>query len=209
MMSIQNKDNMFHVEVLLQEPSTATTADTLHNLIRADTLSILQRQLLALHRKSNHCLSRTKIQELATQRHYPKNVGTFPCPVCATCLYGKAHKRPWRTKGKKDRPIWYERQEVDPPNSVSSSTDTFGLLVPSMIPQLKGTMMIAKYTASTVFAEHESNTRHVHLQVYQTTESAIEAKEAWEREMARHGKKIARYHVDNGIFSAKGFKQHV
>ena len=69
--------------------------------------------------------------------------------------------------------------------------------------------MNAKYTAGTVFAEHDSNMCHVHLQIDQTTESAIEAKEAFERTMARYGKTVLRYHADNGIFSPEGFTKHV
>ena len=100
-----NVDQTKEAEELLNKPPTAETAETLRELICTDTLSLPQRQLLALHRKSNHCLSMVEIQELALQGHYPKNIGTCPRPVCAHCLYGKAHKKPWRTKGKKNRPI--------------------------------------------------------------------------------------------------------
>ena len=200
---------MSTAEDLLKKPPNADTAETLRELIRTDTLSKPQRQLLAIHRKSNNFLSIKEIQAMAIQDVYPKNIGTCPRPVCAQCLYGKAHKRPWRTKGKKISTIRRERLATDPPNGITCSTDTFVSSVPGLIPQSTGIMMNTKYTAGTVFAEHDSNMCHVHLQIDQTTESAIEAKESFEREISRYNKQVVRYHADNGIFTAEGFKEHV
>ena len=90
-------------------------------------------------------------------------------------MYGRNHKKPWRTKGKKNRPIRKERLPGEDPNNVTTSTDTFVSSVPGIIPQSTGTLMTAKYTAGIVFVDHDSGMCYVQNQINQTEDSAKEA----------------------------------
>ena len=77
------------------------------------------------------------------------------------------------------------------------------------MPQSKGILTKDKFTAGTVFVDHSSDHVYTHFQLDQTTDSAIAAKEAFERNMAQVGVTVKRYHTDNGIFASKGFVSHV
>jgi hypothetical protein len=57
--------------------------------------------------KKHHCLnhlSMAKMQVMAKQGILPKKCSKCDIPIicCTSCLYGKATRRPWRTKPKKD-----------------------------------------------------------------------------------------------------------
>jgi hypothetical protein len=54
-------------------------------------------EFLRFHQKFNHCSPR-RMQLLARSGVIPRRLATCPVPVCSACLYGKATRRPWRTK---------------------------------------------------------------------------------------------------------------
>ena len=62
---------------------------------------------------------------------------------------------------------------------------------------------------TSLFVNHASDYVYTHVQVDQSTDSAIAAKEAFERNMAQVGVTVKRYHADNGIFASRGFVSHV
>ena len=61
-----------------------------------------QRELIALHNKLNH-LPFPSMIKLAEIGKIPKKLAKLKnrLPVCMSCVFGRAHKRPWRFKGKK------------------------------------------------------------------------------------------------------------
>ena len=61
--------------------------------------SSLSAQLLRLHHRFNH-ISFRKIKMMAKAGLVDKKLADAPTPVCSACLYGKATRRPWRTKPK-------------------------------------------------------------------------------------------------------------
>ena len=65
--------------------------------------------------------------------------------------------------------------------------------------------MNAKFVAGTVFVDHDSGLCYVHNYIYQTSESAIAAIDAWERILNSYGKTATAYHADNRIFSSNKF----
>ena len=91
------------------------------------------------------------IQILAKERYFPKGLADCPCPVCAACLYDKAHKQPWRIKGKCNCLIRKWKTDADDPDGVVLSTDSFVSSVPGLIPQNKDDLINAKFTAGTFF----------------------------------------------------------
>ena len=73
--------------------------------------------------------------------------------------------------------------------------------------QLKGKLTNKRYRAASVFVDHFSRIRFVHLMQDLSSEETINAKLAFEQFAAEHGVKIKHYHCDNGRFSDNAFKQ--
>ena len=61
-----------------------------------------------------------------------------------------------------------------------------------------------RYTCATVFVDHFSNARYVHLQRSTSVEHTLEAKRAFEHHARQNQVTIKHYHADNGTFAAKG-----
>ena len=68
------------------------------------------------------------------------------CPICVSCLFGTAHKRPWRTKSKESHPI---RKESDMSPGARASTDQIVSAQPGLIPQISGKLTHQRVNGST------------------------------------------------------------
>jgi hypothetical protein len=77
----------------------------LHALISPKSLSPLQEEMLSHHYRLHHTPS--KLIVMAEQGEIPKQLASLKgrCPLCVACLFGQAHKRPWRSKSKQKHPI--------------------------------------------------------------------------------------------------------
>jgi hypothetical protein len=75
-----------------------------------------------------------------------------------------------------------------------------------LIAQLKGTLTKKRYTASTIFIDHYSRLKYVHLMTRLTSEETTEEKQAFEHFAEQHGVRILHYHCDNGGFADNAFK---
>ena len=94
---------------------------------------------------------------------------------------------------KRNLPICKMRKEGDDP------TDSFVSSVPGLILQSTSNLLNAKYTAGTVFVDHESGLCYKQKQLDQNSDADIEAKESWEHILATHNKTVKAYHADNII----------
>ncbi len=75
------------------------------------------------------------------------------------------------------------------------------------IAQLKGTLTKKHYTAATVFIDHYSRLKFIHLMTNLTSEETMEAKQAFEQHFAKqHSVHILHYHCNNGQFADNAFK---
>jgi hypothetical protein len=74
------------------------------------------------------------------------------------------------------------------------------------IAQLKGTLTKKCYTAATVFVDHYSRLKYIHLMTKLTSEETMKAKRAFEHFSKQHGIRILHYHCNNGQFADKAFK---
>ncbi len=63
--------------------------------------------------------------------------------------------------------------------------------------QLKGKLTSKRYRAASIFVDHFSRLRYVHLMQDLSSDETIKAKEAFERFAAEHGMTIKHYHCNN------------
>ena len=127
-------------------------------------------------------------------------------PLCTSCLFGKATRRPWRTKTPANA-ISSVRQVTKPGDCVS--IDQLESSTPGLIAQLKGRPTVQRYRAATIFVDHFSGLSYVHLQKTTNAEETVEAKEAFELFASSHGVQILHYHADNGRFADNRFRKAV
>jgi hypothetical protein len=141
---------------------------------------------------------------LAKNGEIPKRLAGVAPPRCAGCLFGKMRtKVAWQTS-KSNRGKIY--QATHPGKCVS--VDQFQSTQAGFIAQLNGGLTTKRYTAATVFVDHYSHLRYIHLMTNMTSQETVEAKQAFEQFTANHGVAIKHYHADNGRFADNAFKQH-
>ena len=90
-------------------------------------------EFLKFHLKFNHCSPR-KIQLMAKQGLLPTRLVTCAIPVCSACQFGKASKRPWRQKKRRNGA---EVDRVQAPVDVIS-VDQMISRTPGLITQMAG-----------------------------------------------------------------------
>eukprot|EP00956_Cyclotella_meneghiniana_P030363 scaffold76066_cov32-Cyclotella_meneghiniana.AAC.1 len=112
-------------------------------------------------------------------------------------------KVPWRTKSKDNNQV---HEATYPGECVS--VDQLQSTQPGFFAQLKGKLTTRRYNSATVFVDHYSRLRYIHLMTSMSSEQTIEAKQAFERFANDHGVKIKHYHCDNGRFADNAFKLH-
>ena len=161
---------------------------------------------LAKHHQLNH-LSMIKMQAMAKQGLLPKRWAKSKVPVCTSCLYGKATRRPWRTKPKKGQDRAQLRVATEPGQCIS--IDQLESRTPGLIAQVKGWLTKKRYTAATVFVDHFSSLSYVYLQTSTNAEETVAAKQSFEAYAERHGVKIRSYQADNGRFAENAFMKEV
>jgi hypothetical protein len=115
-------------------------------------------------------------------------------PLCAACQYGKATKKPWRTK-KKNREIKRTTQQGE-----CVSVDQVKSRSVGFVAQLMGILTLGRYNIATVFVDHYSRLGYVHLPKDSSSLETLKAKHAWELFAWERGKVIKNYHADNGRF---------
>ena len=160
---------------------------------------------LRWHHRLGH-ISPRKIRLLAHKGILPRQLARCKVPLCTSCLFGKATRRPWRSKSPHNQ-VGQARTITKPGECVS--IDQLESSTPGLIAQLRGMPTKLRYRVATVFVDHYSRLSYVHLQKSTSAEETIQAKEAFECFTASHGMKVLHYHADNGIFADNKFKEHV
>jgi hypothetical protein len=73
--------------------------------------------------------------------------------------------------------------------------------------QMKGKLTKRRYRCATIFVDHFSRLRFIHLQIDNSSAETLAAKRAFETFAAEHSVRIQHYHCDNGRFYDNAFKQ--
>ena len=161
-----------------------------------------QALLMAYHEQLGHT-SFAQLQELANQGIIPKKLANVPPLKCPSCLYEKAHKKPWRT------------HKIDPkikPSTIPGamvSVDQLESLVPGFVPIARGQPTTSRYRGASVFADHATGFTYVHLHQAMTTQETLDAKHAFERVAHQHAIRIRHYHCNNSRFADRAFMDDV
>ncbi len=71
---------------------------------------------------------------------------------------------------------------------------------------LKGSLTKKPYSAATVFVDHYSKLKYIHLMTKLTSQETMDAKHAFENFAKQHGIRILHYHCNNGHFADNTFK---
>ena len=144
------------------------------------------------------------MQLLARSGVIPRRLAKCPVPVCSACLYGKATRRPWRTKPSNDPSDIYVPTT---PREVVS-VDQLESNVAGLVAQMAGRPTHARYKVVTVFVDQATGLSYVHFQKTSDAEETIQGKELFERYAASMGHTIKHYHADNGVFASKAWRSH-
>jgi hypothetical protein len=153
-------------------------------------------EFLKMHQRFGH-LPPDKIRIMARQGLIPSKFAKCEIPMCTACLFGKATRRPWRTKPTTKKT---SSKTMNAPGQVVS-VDQLISSTPGLIAQLKGWMTKKRYTTATIFVDQYSGLSYVHLQKSTYADETLQAKHAFERYATRHGVKVRHYHADNGRFA--------
>ena len=163
-----------------------------------------QAELLRWHYRLGH-LSFKTIRAMAANGTLPKRLLDCQVPKCSSCMYGKLHRKPWRTKIKKNvKPI----SSIEGPGDCIS-VDQLESRTPGFIAQMKGRLTKHRYECATVFVDHFSRLSYVYPMRSITAAETVEAKKHFERFCATHHVKVKHYHADNGRFAENLFMQAV
>ena len=167
------------------------------DLVAADD----QSELMRWHHRLGH-LSFANLKILAEAGEIPKKLAKVKPPVCAGCLYGAMTKVNWRGKESAGN---HDVFTATRPGQCVSVDQMISTQV-GFIAQLKGSLTKKRYKAATVFVDHFSRLKYVHLMSKMSSEETVAAKLAFERFAEQHGVRILHYHCDNGRFADNDFK---
>ena len=164
-------------------PTVIPSEDQDEPILKSD-----QAALMRLHEQLGHC-SFAQLKQMAERGIIPRKLAKVPAPKCPSCLYGKAHRKPWRT------------HKIDPkikPTTVPGavvSIDQLEAPVSGFVPIAKGQPTVRKYRGASVFVDHASDFMYVHMHYHLTTDETIDAKHAFECLTEQPGVKILHYHL--------------
>jgi hypothetical protein len=159
-------------------------------------------ELLAWHYRLNH-ISFSKLRMMANKGDLPKRLATCRVPKCPGCLFGKATKKPWRTKAppnSRQLPVITQAGDCVSVDQLVSTT-------PGFLAQLKGLLTRRRYRIATVFVDHYSRLSFIYMTHSDTSAETLEAKHAFERYCGTAKVAVRHYHGDNGRFADNAFKQ--
>ena len=135
-----------------------------------------QHRLAVLHERFGR-LRFPVLKLLARAGLIPKDLANVDPPTCPGYAYGRAHRKPWRSKGIKNRKTL--KIATAPVQVVS--IDQLVSPTAGFIPTHRGTPTTKRYSGATVFVDHFSDFTYAHLMTGEMdAESTVEAKLSFE-----------------------------
>jgi hypothetical protein len=161
-----------------------------------------QAELMRWHYRLCH-LSFPKLKVLAKNGEIPRRLAKVPPPKCVGCLFGAMTKIPWC--GKESKATHQVFVAIKPGECVS--IDHMVSTHVGFFAQLKRGLTMKRYKAASIFVDHFSLLRFIHLMQDLSSEESVKAKRAFKQFAAEHGITIRHYHCNNGCFANNAFKQ--
>jgi GAG-pre-integrase domain len=135
----------------VDEPVSTTNKDI-------DVDSEASAALLRWHCRLSH-ISITRLQLMAGRGQIPLRLAKCKIPVCQSCLFGKAIRRPWRTR-QSSKPV--QGEKISEPGECVS-VDQLEASTPGPVAQMKCRLITDRYTVATVYVDHYSDLSYVYL----------------------------------------------
>ena len=193
-----------------KEAATTLSEEDISRMTNPVTLSPLQEEFLALHERLWH-LPFSGMFRLVKLGFLPKKFSKLgnKAPPCVSCIFGQAHRKPWRFKQTKDGGLSALRGE-----SITKPGETVGIdqlisAQPGLVPQERGLMTRARIWAATVYICYVTGYIHVGLMTDQSGESTLQTKRDFEHLAMTRDVNIKHYHADNGRFAERSFTDDV
>jgi hypothetical protein len=140
-----------------------------------------QAELMRWHYRLGH-MSFHKLKQLALNGKISKKLTKVLPPKCACCLFGAMTKLPWQGKEAKANHEVFIATKPGECVSVDQMTSTeLGFYV-----QLKGKLTKKRYKCATVFVDHHSGLRFVHLRLDDGSAETLAAMLAFKQYAAKH-----------------------
>jgi hypothetical protein len=176
----------------------------LEHILSPQSLSPLQEEMMSHHCRLHHTPF-PKLIAIVEQGEIPKCLSALKgrCPICVSCLFGQAHKRPWRSKSKQKHP---NCMPTDYAPGKKTSLNQMVPAQPGLVPQMSGHLTNLCIMAATVFVDHFSDYVYVYLMRDLTLTKTLLAKHTYKRFLASLGVESKVHHADNGCFADKGFR---
>jgi hypothetical protein len=159
-----------------------------------------QAELMRWHYRLGH-LPFAKLKMLAKNGEIPRHLAKVPAPKCAGCLFGAMTKLPWHGKESKSSHKVFIGTNPGECVSINHMISTHV----GFFSQLKGELTSKRYRAASIFVDHFSHLRFVHLMQDLSSDETNKAKEAFEQFAAKYGVAIKHYHCNNGCFADNAF----
>ncbi len=180
------------------------TPSQLEHILRPKALSPLQEEMMSHHYQLHH-LPFPQLIVMAEAGKIPRQLASLKgcCPICVLCLFGQAHKCPWRSKSKEIHPIW--KKSDDHPGARASFNHLVSVQ-PSLIPQISGKLTCLQINGATVIVDHYSDHVYIFLMHNLLLDDTLLAKHAYECFLSSIRVTAKAYHANNGRFADKCFK---
>ena len=188
-----------------QELTDANKERTIQESTARDSKQEASQELLRWHVRLGHA-PMNHLRKLAQIGTIPRRLAKSETPKCASCEFGKASRKPWRSKPQQG--IQNKIKETTFPGECIS-VDQMESPSPGLVAQIKGIPTTKRYHAATVFVDHFSRLSYIYLQFTITAEETILAKVSFETYARSHGVQIHHYHADNGRFAENMWMAHV
>ena len=88
-------------------------------------------------------------------------------------------------------------------------TDIMTSSIRGLMPQMTGFLAREYFFRTYIFVDDKSDLTFAHHTKTTNVDEALEAKQAYEREVYKHSKEVKHYHADNGTYACKGYKTAV
>jgi hypothetical protein len=153
------------------------TQEQIKHISHPQILDDDQQEFMGLHYKMNH-LPLPAMITLAEKGKLNRKFAKIKhrLPVCMSCMFGTAHRKPWRSKGEKG----LIRKKTDDAPGKCVSIDQMISAQPGLIPQMAGFLTNLRIWAATIFVDHYSDYVYVSLMRNLTLDKTLQAKSSFE-----------------------------